>query len=265
MTSFARKARAVALRNAASIGLAIAIIAAAVPTNAADRIGPDKKTGAITYPILINRNGNYELGADLDVPAGLDGIVLAPGVTAVIDLAGRTISGAAQCSYWFSQNCYSGSGTVGIRVPEKSVLQVSNGTVRGFNRAGIGGVTFNNATVIANNIRVVNNGRGIQAYDVMAENIIADDNVGTAISAESGSVINSVATRNGQGIHVSMGTVRGCVARANGGYGFMFQRTSHQDNQTFDNGNDGGSYSNNGATNTVNSPFSPGVNNNYND
>ena len=187
------------------------------------------------------------------------------GVTAVIDLAGRTINGAAQCSYWFSQNCYSGTGTVGIRVPESSTLQVSNGTVRGFSLAGIGGSVFNNPTVIAKNIRVMNNGHGIFAYDVMAENVIADDNVGTGIAADRGAVINSVATSNRQGISVSMGTVRGCVARANGGYGFLFQRTSHQDNQTFDNGNDGGSYLNNGATNIVNSSLSPGVNNNYND
>jgi hypothetical protein len=62
-----------------------------------------------------------------------------------------------------------------------------------------------------------------------------------------------------------MGAVRGCVARANGGYGFLFQRTSHQDNQTFDNGKDGGSYDNNGATNVVTSSFSPGYNNNCND
>jgi hypothetical protein len=55
------------------------------------------------------------------------------------------------------------------------------------------------------------------------------------------------------------------VARANGGYGFLFQRTSHQDNQTFDNGKDGGSYDNNVATNVVTSSFSPGYNNNCND
>ena len=169
MTRSTRKARGVVLRNIAATGLTLAMIAAGAAANAADKIGPDKKTGAITYPIMITRNGNYELAADLDVPAGLDGIVLAMGVTAVIDLAGRTINGAAQCSYWFSQNCYSGTGTVGIRVPESSTLQVSNGTVRGFSLAGIGGSVFNNPTVIAKNIRVMNNGRGIFAYDVMAE------------------------------------------------------------------------------------------------
>ena len=73
MTRSTRKARGVVLRNIAATGLTLAMIAAGAAANAADKIGPDKKTGAITYPIMITRNGNYELAADLDVPAGLDG------------------------------------------------------------------------------------------------------------------------------------------------------------------------------------------------
>lgn len=240
-------------RNAtlSSLGVSIVFALAATSAHAQSSIGGGK---SVTFPITITKSGSYKLAKDLNVPAGLDGIVVAPGVDANIDLAGFTITGGANCGK--NVNCYQFNGTVGIRIDANQTLRVSNGHVRGFNSVGVGQASgFNWGQVIAKDLKLTGNAIGLRAYLVMAENVFAMDNEGSAISAETGSVINSVAASNGAGIGVSMGTIRGCIATSNTNYGFSFQRTAHQDNATFNSGTPtqgGGSYS-------------PGFNNAFND
>lgn len=245
---FAARMRAAGL--AASIAIGAALVLGSSAAIAQTMIGG--KTNA-AFPIVISADGSYKLRANLSPPVGTDGIVLTDGVHAVIDLNGYTINGGANCSYWSSNNCFNSSGSAGIRVPGNSTAQVANGRIRGFTRAGIlgeiGGV---GNSVIARNIRIENNAVGLSAHSVIAENVTAYDNWGSGIYGNRGSIINSMALINGQGITLHMGTVAGCVARGNGTTGFIFQRTTHRDNVAWDNG----------EAMTLDAS-SPGMNNNY--
>lgn len=233
-----------------ALGLSIVFALAANPALAQTSIST--KNGV--FPITITKSGSYKLTGNLVVPPGVDGIVLAPDVDASIDLNSFTISGPAVCSK--SVNCYQQNGTIGIRVQPEHTLNVFNGHVTGFTTAGVGQPSgFNYGTVIARNLKVTSNGVGVRAYVVMAENVLALDNSGTGIYGDTGSVINSIANGNGLGISISMGTIRGCVARANANAGFSFQRTTHQDNVTFDNG----------VQTQGEGAYSPGFNNGFND
>jgi hypothetical protein len=242
-------ARAIPIRMI--LGLTVFVAAAGAVTASEAQVALKSNAG---FPIVVNKSGTYKLTANLNVPADVDGIVVEPGVIAVIDLSGFTIKGPAQC--FKGSDCFVFNGTVGIRVAPGSTLQVSNGHVRGFTRLAIGDPgAFNFSKVIANKVQVTNSGSGLAAYLVMAEHVLAMDNAGIGISAEKGSVLHSLAVSNNQGIFVAMGTVRGCVARANTLQGFLFQRTTHQDNVTFDNG----------TPTAGEGAFSPGTNNAYND
>lgn len=237
-----------AVLAAKALGLSIVVTLAASSAEAQTAIGGKNST----FPITITKSGSYKLAANLNVPPGVDGIVLADGVDASIDLNNFTISGPAVCSNYV--NCYEGNGTIGIRVQAEHTLSVFNGHVRGFTTAGVGQPSgFNYGTVIAKNLKVTGNGVGVRAYVVMAENVMALENSGTGIYGDTGSVINSIANSNSVGISISMGTIRGCVARANTNFGFSFQRTTHQDNVTFDNG----------AQTQGEGPYSPGFNNGF--
>lgn len=206
------------------------------------------------YPITLTKNGNYKLTGNLVVPDGKSGIVLAEGVDAVIDLGGFAISGPADCSQY--TNCYVGNGTVGVQVAPGNTLNISNGRVTGFTRLGVGDPGgFNFSQVIAKNMRIEGNGSGLRAYALSAENVLAYGNSGIGIGAQTGSALNCQAISNYQGISISLGNVRGCVANHNTEQGFLFQRTPHQDNVTFDNG----------TIQVGEGAYSPGVNNGFND
>lgn len=236
---------------AKALGLSLVASLAATAAQAQTAIGGGKNP---SFPITISKSGSYKLVNNLNVPAGLDGIVLAPGVDATIDLGSFTIKGPAECSKYV--NCFQFDGTVGVRVQEGQILRISNGTVTGFTAAGVGAPGgFNFSQVNARDLRVIGNGIGIRAYALMVDHVVANDNWGTGVYGETGSILDSIAFSNGGGFAISLGTIRGCVARANTNYGFSFQRTTNENNVTFDNGvptQGGGAYS-------------PGLNNGYND
>lgn len=239
------------LTFAKALGLSFLLALGAGSAQAQTNLGGGKN---INFPITLTKSGSYKLVNHLNVPAGLDGIVLAEGVDATIDLNSFTITGPAVCSKF--DNCFQGNGTVGIRVQPEQTVRVFNGHVRGFTAAGVGDPSgFNFSQVIARDLKVTSNGHGIRAYSVMVENVLAMENAGVGIYADTGSVLNSISNSNTVGVSISMGSIRGCVARANASYGFGFQRTTHQDNITF----------NNGTPTSGGGAFSPGLNNGYND
>ena len=207
------------------------------------------------YPITLTKSGPYKLTSHLVVPEGKDGIVLAPGVDAVIDMNGFSISGPADCGRY--TECYQFNGTVGIRVQEHHTVRVFNGRVSGFTRAAIGEPGhYNYSQVVAENVRVLNNASGLSAYTVMAKSVLAYDNAGVGIYGQTGVVVDSISNFNlVDGIAISSGSVRGCVASSNGRYGFMFQRVTNQDNVAYFNGE---------AQASGVSAHSPSLNNNYN-
>ena len=69
--------------------------------------------GSPSFPIVINKSGSYKLAANLTVPAGADGIVVASGVNVTLDLGGYQVSGAAACT---KAGCSGAAPSMGIKV-----------------------------------------------------------------------------------------------------------------------------------------------------
>ena len=67
------------------LGLSIILALAATPAKAQTAIGIKNAV----FPITLTKSGHYKLTSTLTVPPGVDGLVLADGVDASIDLNGR--------------------------------------------------------------------------------------------------------------------------------------------------------------------------------
>jgi hypothetical protein len=182
---------------------------------------------AAGFPVRISQSGSYRLTSDLVVPAGLDGIQVMSGVTAVIDMAGYAIIGPANCSR--TVNCYQQQGgTDGIDVGDSGSVHVSRGKIRGFTRAGLEG---NSAGVLvrATDLDVTGNGMGIMATRLFATRIFAEQNAQFGIYAIQGSIVDSYAGSNHVGIGMSAGSVRGSTSYFNV-FGYWLPAAVYQDN-----------------------------------
>jgi hypothetical protein len=182
---------------------------------------------AAGFPVRITQSGTYRLTSDLVVPAGLDGIQVMSGVTAVIDMSGYAIIGPANCSR--TVNCYQQQGgTDGIDVGDNGSVHVSKGRIRGFTRAGLEG---NNAGALvrASDLDVSSNGMGIMAARLFAARIFAEQNAQFGIYAIHGSIVDSYAGANHVGIGMSAGSVRGNSSHFNA-YGYWLPAAVYQDN-----------------------------------
>jgi len=170
--------------------------------------------GSPSFPIVINKSGSYKLAANLTVPAGADGIVVASGVNVTLDLGGYQVSGAAACT---KAGCSGAAPSMGIKVGN-SMLRVFNGTVRGFALNGIS-VDYQapGATVIAEDLMVTGNYNGIFVYALTANRVVAHNNASYGILGVQGMIASSMATSNGSiGISMSSGLVRDSHASSNG-------------------------------------------------
>jgi hypothetical protein len=97
------------------------------------------KGGAPSFPITITQSGSYKLAANLNVPAGSDGIVIASGLNVTLDLNGFEVAGPVRCT---KGGCNANTMTTGIKIGSSSV-RIHSGTVCGFGSAGIG-VSYEN-------------------------------------------------------------------------------------------------------------------------
>jgi hypothetical protein len=206
------------------------------------------------FPVLITQSGSYKLGGNLVVPTGVDGIAVADGVEATIDLNGFTISGGANCS---NTGCNGAPPSVGIRVGNDASVRVRNGTVRGFARYGIGGDGKDNnrpeGRVSVENVTVTRNHSGIFVGVLSASRVVADNNAAYGILAYRGVITDSLAVSNGRtGICMDQGSVRGNFASHNGLYGFeLWIPTLYEGNVSVQNA--GGNFKQQGVVPGLNS------------
>ena len=198
-------------------------------------------TGSVTpgdaagFPVTITQPGRYRLTSNLTVPAGLDGIVIAPGVIANIDMGGFSIVGPANCSK--TTNCYvAGSGTYGIRMKNSATLTIFEGKVRGFTSVGLGGEANDDKTTLrATDMETSNNAMGAYASRVMFVRMVADNNHMFGLAGYYGSILESVASNSAHyGIGLAAGTVRGNTS-TNNAYGYSLQTVAYQDNAAANN------------------------------
>lgn len=169
--------------------------------------------GAVTpgdapgFPVTITAGGSYSLASNLQVPAGLTGI-LVTGVEVTIDLNGFRITGGG------------GGGGIGINGRQRG-LTVRNGTIRAFGGEGIASA---GAMLIVSDMRVEENAVGIRANTTA--NRITDSTVygnrGLGIWCGTACFVagNVVAANSGFGVLVGNGsTILGNSVTANTGSG----------------------------------------------
>jgi len=188
-------------------------------------------TGSVTpgdtvgFPLTITQNGRYRLSSNLVVPAGLDGIVVAAGVDAIIDMNGFSITGAATCSR--TVNCFQSGGTHGIRTATGTSVQVQDGRIRGFSLVGVGhNFTVPQSTLRLTDVHLHQNGYGVFAARLQALRVQAEDNSMVGIQGMHGSIAESHAIDNGNiGFVLSAGVLRANVATKNS-YGFLLYSTT---------------------------------------
>ncbi len=157
------------------------------------------QSNSTTFPIIINKPGSYKLGSNLDVPADTNGIeIQAADVT--LDLNGFTIKSTVTCTGQGSTLTCSENPPVlvasAVYALNKHNITIRNGTVKGFAGAGIW---------------LGDGGR--------VEEISAFENSSVGIFVGSGVVINCIAGRNGEGISVSNGQIKGSTGNGNYGTG----------------------------------------------
>jgi hypothetical protein len=197
----------------ASLSFAALLLAGAA--HAQTMLGGGK--GATTFPIVINQSGSYKLAGNLVVPAGSNGIVVGNGLNVTLDLGGFQISGPMQCS---KAGCDANLQTTGIKVGESS-LRVFGGAVRGFGT----GIGMDNAAplskVVLEDVVASRNFNGIFLIVLQASRVTVEHNAFYGLSANRGTVVDTLALRNGgTGIGMGLGIVRSSASHENGKYGF---------------------------------------------
>ena len=148
------------------------------------------------FPVILDEPGSYRLTGDLNVPSGIDGIrIQTDNVT--LDLNGFSLSG--------------GGGLIadGVLIGGSKNVEVRNGTVRGFSRAGIF-ASLGGAFARVVDVRVFSN--GFQGIELQGPGSLVD---------------GCTATGNGTGIRVlDGGLITRSVARANTSYGLLLAATA---------------------------------------
>ncbi len=162
---------------------------------------------APSFPIVINQSGSYRLAGNLNVPAGVDGLVIGNGAQVTLDLGGYQLAGAAACS---KAGCGGAPHTTGIKIGGNAVVHVFNGAVRGFGLYGIGLDSQSPVgTVMAEDLMVTGNFNGVFLTQLTAHRVVAQNNAAHGINATHGLIAASTAYNNGAtGISMNYGLVR---------------------------------------------------------
>jgi hypothetical protein len=176
-------------------------------------------SGTSGFPVTITHPGSYQLGSNLVVPDGVDGIdINAPDVT--LDLNGFTIHGAVTCTgigstlfCGFPANganpILSGSGIVS----SKANVIVRNGTVRGFWNLGV----------------------FLLGEDSVINSVNASENTQGGLETNAGLIVSCTANRNGStnsfgfGIFAEASQVKGSTANGNSWSGFLLESSGATD------------------------------------
>lgn len=197
------------------------------------------------FPITLAKSGHYKLTSNLVVPAGVDGIVVNPGLNVIIDLNGFQIVGPAVCS--ISSSCQASPGTAGIRVAsEASHLSVRNGRIRGFSDSGLSGRSGtggDNELAVGDmnveDVQLWNNRNGVTANRLIGQRIHAKGNSWNGIYAEYGMVQTSFAISNYTGIYLRRGRISDSAALQNHAGGIVGGSTVllHNNTATGNSGN----------------------------
>jgi hypothetical protein len=136
-----RTIRHAMLRPSRALAVAIAALGAAAAAPAQTVIGGKS---AVTFPVVINQPGSYQLGANLTVPANaaMNAAIVVAADDVTLDLNGYTLAGAGTCSgEGATLNCGGGQVPTGIHSDRLNTV-VRNGTVKGFSwgvRLGMSG------------------------------------------------------------------------------------------------------------------------------
>jgi hypothetical protein len=170
-----------------------------------------RTSGTPGYPVTITHPGSYQLGSNLVVPDGVDGInINAPDVT--LDLNGFAIRGPVTCTGSGSTlSCgvpanganpaLSGSGIVS----SKANVIVRNGTVRGFWDLGV----------------------ALLGEDSVINSVNSSENTQGGLDVTNGLIVSCTANRNGAtnafgfGIFAEASQVKGSTANGNTWSGFV--------------------------------------------
>ena len=221
------------MRRTHSLALLLTLVAIQASAQSADGITSLNQDQALAgnvtpgdsagFPVTLSKSGGYRLTSNLVVPAGIDGIVVSPGLSVVIDLNGFQIVGPATCSNLV--NCSANGGTAGVRGGSESTsLTVRNGRIRGFTGAGISAFDTYNTSVgtdmTVEDMQLWNNAYGIRAKRLIGARLHLKGNSAYAMAVDLGQIQSSVAIDNGNGFYVGRGRISDSSAMDNKGYGF---------------------------------------------
>jgi len=194
------------------------------------------------FPITLSQRGSYKLTGNLVVPAAT-GAILITASDVSIDLNGFTITGANTCSgSGATVVCTHTGSAAGIEAAAGVTdVQVRNGTVDGFEKAGL---WLNQRSTVDRVKSRFNNGYAIV---VRADSSVGNSWVernGGGVYSEGGLVFDTIASANRvSGIVVSVpadgALLRNNVATHNGSYGLFgsADHTTFMDNQANKNTN----------------------------
>jgi hypothetical protein len=197
---------------------------------------------AAGFPITLSLPGSYKLTSNLVVPAFTRGVhITSEGVT--LDLNGFSITGPVTCYAGSNPPCTAPTGGTqhGI-VSANAATVVRNGSVRGFAGSGLmltqpGGAVVEDmlfANNSASGMSVESIGGPYSAGGVRIVHVMSVQNGAHGFATLGGATIkftidNSVASANnmdGFSLQGGHGTVRGCVAEENKGYGMSIDSFS---------------------------------------
>jgi hypothetical protein len=190
--------------------LALPLLIAAISLSASGMEGGIEigQTSSTTFPICIDRPGNYVLLSNLMVSKpGIPGIlIMADDV--ILDLQGHSLIGPEGGEKY--------QGSAGIQACGHSNIAVKNGTVKGF----FYGVCLSGGNYEIACINAAANNTGIKAEFSTVTNCTVNDNVSQGIEAKDCSLINCRADQNGtSGLEAESCTIIGCKAGQNGSHG----------------------------------------------
>jgi len=194
------------------------------------------------FPITLSQRGSYKLTGNLVVPAAT-GAILVTASDVSIDLNGFTITGANTCSgYGATVACKNTGSAAGIEAAAGVTdVQVRNGTVDGFEKAGL---WLNQRSTVERVKSRFNKGYAIVVRaDSSVGNSLVERNGIAGVYSEGGLVFDTIASGNGSyGIVVANpadgALLRNNVATHNGIHGLSGQaiRITYMDNQANKNG-----------------------------
>jgi len=167
-----------------------------------------RQTSSTTFPLCIDRPGNYVLLSNLMVskPAIPGILIMADDV--ILDLQGHSLIGPDGGEKY--------EGSVGIQSSGNTNIAAKNGTVMGF----FYGVCLSGGSHEIACINASGNNTGIKAEFSTVTNCTGNNNVSQGIEAKDCSIINCRADQNGAyGLKAESCTIIGCTAGQNGSHG----------------------------------------------